>query len=66
MTDILTVETIKMNGTASSKEDAIRQAGELLVKGECVTPEYIDGMLARRKNHVYLRRERRCHPPWSV
>ncbi len=49
MTDILTVETIKMNGSVSSKEEAIRAAGELLVKGGCVAPEYIDGMLAREK-----------------
>lgn len=49
MTDILTIKTIKMNSRVSSKEEAIRLAGELLVAGGCVTPEYIDGMLAREK-----------------
>lgn len=48
MTDILTVETIKLNGRAESKEDAIRQAGELLVAGGCVTPDYIKGCLLGR------------------
>jgi mannitol/fructose-specific phosphotransferase system IIA component len=44
---ILTLERIRVGLTAKSKEDAIRQAGELLVQSGCVAPEYVDGMLAR-------------------
>jgi len=35
--------------SASNKEQAIRFAGEQLVKGGYVEPEYIDAMLAREK-----------------
>ncbi|WP_075182455.1 PTS mannitol transporter subunit IICBA [Pantoea sp. 1.19] len=35
--------------TASNKEDAIRFAGEQLVKGGYVQPEYVDAMLAREQ-----------------
>ena len=49
MTDILTLESIHVQGNATSKEDAIRKAGELLVKVGCVKPEYIESMLDREK-----------------
>ena len=49
MTGILSLETIRLQGYAESKTDAIRQAGELLVQGGCVHPKYIDGMLAREE-----------------
>jgi mannitol/fructose-specific phosphotransferase system IIA component len=49
MTDILSRETIQLQASAADKEDAIRQAGELLVKAGCVKPEYVDGMLEREK-----------------
>jgi mannitol/fructose-specific phosphotransferase system IIA component len=49
MTDILSLQTIKLNGQAESKQDAIRQAGELLVKSGCVKPDYVKGMLAREE-----------------
>ncbi len=45
--DILRPEMIRLGATAGSKEDAIRQAGELLVHGGCVEPRYVAGMLAR-------------------
>lgn len=45
--DILSEDRIKLNASAADKLDAIRQAGELLVRGGCVKPGYIDGMLAR-------------------
>jgi mannitol/fructose-specific phosphotransferase system IIA component len=45
--DILTKETVRLRARAADKEDAIRQAGELLVKAGCVPPSYVDGMLAR-------------------
>lgn len=44
---ILSVERIRVQGQAVDKLDAIRQSGQLLVDTGCVTPAYIDGMLAR-------------------
>jgi len=49
MPDILTHETIRLQATAETKEDAIRQAGELLVEAGCVKPDYVLGMLEREK-----------------
>ena len=49
MVDILSLDTIKMNAKASSKQDAIRQAGELLVQSGRVKADYIKGMLAREE-----------------
>ena len=46
---IVSLETIRLQGKASDKQDAIRQAGELLVQGGCVVPSYVDGMLAREQ-----------------
>ena len=46
---ILSEETVQLNVPTTSKEDAIRQAGELLVKGGYVSPSYIKGMLAREQ-----------------
>ncbi len=44
---ILTVDRIRVQASAERKEQAIRMAGELLVQTGCVTPEYVEGMLAR-------------------
>jgi len=44
---IVNLDRIRVHLTAENKEDAIRQAGELLVQSGCVTPEYVTGMLAR-------------------
>ena len=46
---IVSVETVKLGATATDKQDAIRQAGELLVQGGCVLPNYVSGMLAREE-----------------
>ena len=46
---IISLETIQLNAKAGSKEEAIRMAGELLVKAGHVTQEYVDGMLAREE-----------------
>lgn len=46
---IVSMETVRVQGQASSKHDAIRQAGELLVQGGCVKPTYVNGMLAREE-----------------
>jgi mannitol/fructose-specific phosphotransferase system IIA component len=44
---ILSAERIQLNAVATDRTDAIRKAGELLVKSGCVLPEYVDGMLKR-------------------
>jgi mannitol PTS system EIIA component len=46
---IVSRETVRLQGQASDKQDAIRQAGELLVLGGCVAPAYVSGMLAREQ-----------------
>lgn len=44
---ILERNRINLQATAVNKEDAIRQAGALLVESGCVAAPYVDGMLAR-------------------
>ncbi len=46
---IISLETIQLNASAGSKEEAIKMAGELLVKAGHVSPAYVDGMLAREQ-----------------
>ena len=46
---ILSIERIKVGATAVSKEDAIQQAGQLLVDSGCVKQNYVSGMLAREE-----------------
>src|SRR3982751_3334626 len=50
MSDILTLSQIKVPGTASTKDDAIREAGQLLVDAGAVSPEYVDAMFEREKS----------------
>ena len=47
---ILSKERISLQTSATDKADAIRKAGELLVKTNCVLPEYVDGMLKREES----------------
>lgn len=47
---IISKERIALQASAIDKADAIRQAGELLVKSGCVLPPYIDGILAREQS----------------
>lgn len=47
---ILTAELISLQRSAKDKQDAIRQAGKLLVRAGRVMPEYVDGMLAREES----------------
>jgi mannitol/fructose-specific phosphotransferase system IIA component len=47
---ILSKERISLQASAMDKVDAIRKAGELLVKSGCVLPEYVDGMLTREQS----------------
>lgn len=46
---ILSLETVRLRARAADKQDAIRQAGELLVQVGCVDPDYVNGMLAREQ-----------------
>jgi mannitol PTS system EIIA component len=46
---IVSLETVRLQAQARDKQDAIRQAGELLVQGGCVEPTYVNGMLAREQ-----------------
>ena len=48
MTDnILTPENVVAAGSATTKDEAIREAGALLVAAGAVKPEYVDAMLER-------------------
>ncbi|MCP2030033.1 PTS system mannitol-specific IIA component [Okibacterium sp. HSC-33S16] len=48
MTDnILTPENVVAEGTATTKDEAIREAGALLVAAGAVKPEYVDAMIER-------------------
>lgn len=46
---IVSPELVRLQAQARDKQDAIRQAGELLVQVGCVMPEYVGGMLAREQ-----------------
>ena len=50
MSDILTLSQIRVPGTASSKDDAIREAGQILVDAGAVSPAYVDAMFDREKS----------------
>ena len=43
----VTEDSVLMEGTATNKDDAIREAGQILVDLKCVGPEYIDSMIQR-------------------
>src|SRR5512147_1084963 len=47
---ILSKDRISLQASAADKTDAIRKAGDLLVKSGCVLPEYVDGMLTREQS----------------
>jgi len=50
MSDVLTLSQIKVPGTARNKDDAIREAGGILVEAGAVDPAYIDSMFEREKS----------------
>ena len=50
MSDVLTLSQIRVPGRARSKDDAIREAGEMLVDAGAVTPAYIDSMFDREQS----------------
>ena len=50
MSDVLTLSQIKVPGTAQTKDDAIREAGGILVDAGAVDPAYIDSMFERERS----------------
>ncbi|MCV2489893.1 PTS sugar transporter subunit IIA [Geodermatophilus sp. YIM 151500] len=50
MSDILAPAHIKVPGSATNKDDAIREAGQLLVDAGAVDPAYVDAMFEREKS----------------
>ncbi len=46
---VLTGAMVVLKAQATDKEDAIRQAGEILIKAGCVSSSYVEGMLARER-----------------
>ena len=46
---VLTPDLVQLGAVATDKREAIRQAGELLVRAGCVAPGYIAGMHAREQ-----------------
>jgi len=46
---ILSKDCIRLNVKAKDKQDAICQSGKFLVEAGCVSPNYVDGMLAREE-----------------
>lgn len=46
----LEASMIKLNQDVPTRDQAIRMAGQLLVDGECVEPDYIDSMIARNND----------------
>ncbi len=50
MSDVLTLDQVKVLGTARTKDDAIREAGEILVRSGAVGPEYVDAMFERERS----------------
>jgi PTS system mannitol-specific IIA component len=50
MSEIVTRDLIIASGAATSRDDAIREAGNLLVKADAVTPAYVDAMAERERS----------------
>jgi len=45
--NVLELDRINLHGTATSRDDAIREAGAMLVAADAVTPAYVDAMFDR-------------------
>jgi PTS system mannitol-specific IIA component len=50
MSEVLTLSQIRLPGTARTKDEAIREAGQMLVEAGAVTPDYIDSMFDRERS----------------
>lgn len=46
---VLTEKTVRLRAKAADRADAIKQAGRLLVAAGYVSPDYVEGMLARER-----------------
>ena len=49
MTELMSADLIVPAGRATTKEEAIREAGALLVQSGAVAPHYVDAMLEREQ-----------------
>lgn len=49
MTPVLDLDRIRLAGTASTRDDAIREVGALLTASGAVTPAYVDAMFDREQ-----------------
>lgn len=50
MPDLLDREAVRLDATATGREDAIRQCGEALVRAGAVDPTYVEAMLERERS----------------
>ena len=50
MSDVLTPTSIKINGSATTKEEAIAEANDLLLAAGAVTSDYLASMLEREQS----------------
>ncbi len=50
MSSILTPAQIKASGTATTRDEAIKEAGDILVAAGAVTTAYVDAMFEREKS----------------
>jgi PTS system mannitol-specific IIA component len=50
MSDVLTPSQVKVPGTARTKDESIREAGQILVDAGAVSSDYIDSMFEREKS----------------
>jgi mannitol PTS system EIIA component len=50
VSDILGPSHVRVPGTATTKDDAIREAGQILVDAGAVSPAYVDAMFEREKS----------------
>jgi mannitol PTS system EIIA component len=50
MSEIVTKDLIVASGAATTRDDAIREAGNLLLKAGAVTPAYVEAMLEREQS----------------
>jgi PTS system mannitol-specific IIA component len=50
MSEIVTKELIIASGAATTRDEAIREAGNLLLKADAVTPAYVEAMQERERS----------------
>jgi len=50
MSETVTKDLIIASGSATTRDEAIREAGNLLLKADAVTPAYVDAMVERERS----------------